>query len=324
MKKQETCTLSEAVEKIIKIQNLDITLASSKDDIKYSDFYLHQKRIELVLQLAASYYSLKMINDPNSMKAKNHLMSRRIRPETAFKFQIGYAPHPIYESKSIYSYNNNVNNDKKNNNKNNNYNNNIKSNNNDDNKNDNNINNNINSNIKVFESKSITGNLTAEGFNMAELVVAGLTIDASFYRNKNGENYKDKKDNNDNNNDNNNYDDNNDNNNNNNWKNEQYDRFRGRLMVPIKNENGVIIAFGGRTLDDVDTKSNEINTIKNGNSQSSFNENDDTKEHSSEDVGERSYQFSPENLAQIAAASNPSGKGRYTGNYSVCNFYAFL
>ena len=28
-----------------------------------------------------------------------------------------------------------------------------------------------------------------------------------------------------------------------------YDRFRGRLMVPIRNEQGVVVAFGGRALD---------------------------------------------------------------------------
>ena len=129
---------------------------------------------------------------------------------------------------------------------------------------------------------------------------------------------------------------NNDNSNNNNYNNngknsyksDQYDRFRGRLMVPIKNENGVIIAFGGRILDD--SSSNSVNTNSNNDDDNhdSMNNDIDSKEHSSQDGGEGSFQFSPENMAKLAAASSSTGRARYTGkliyflNYDI--YYSYL
>jgi hypothetical protein len=51
--------------------------------------YNQQKRIEQALSLAASYYSMKMVQDSGATLARSHLMKRKIRPSTAFKFQIG-------------------------------------------------------------------------------------------------------------------------------------------------------------------------------------------------------------------------------------------
>ena len=74
---------------------------------------------------------------------------------------------------------------------------------------------------------SLTYNLTSMGFEEGELVEAGLTVDSqsNYGRGDNltgdltGARYR------------------------------YYDRFRGRLMVPIRNEQGVVVAFGGRALD---------------------------------------------------------------------------
>ena len=74
---------------------------------------------------------------------------------------------------------------------------------------------------------SLTYNLTLMGFEEEELVEAGLTVDgqSNYGRGDNltgdltGARYR------------------------------YYDRFRGRLMVPIRNEQGAGVAFGGRALD---------------------------------------------------------------------------
>ena len=73
--------------------------------------------------------------------------------------------------------------------------------------------------------------ISAEGFTKEEITAAGLTVDPSAYTGIYGQerqtgNTRDA------------------------WRSLPYDRFRGRIMVPIKNENGVIIGFGGRVLDD--------------------------------------------------------------------------
>ena len=276
VKNQEKCSLLEATEKIRNLQNIDIIIENT-NDIKNNMIYNQQKRIELALKYATSYYSIKMVTDPSSVRAKNHLLSRRIKPETAFKFQIGYAPNPSFESRSPYSNSNS---------------------------NNNNI---IN---EKGEMRSLTANLTAEGFSLQELVIAGLTVDSSFYRNKENENDQYNKNENKNNIDN---IENYNKNSKNSYKNDQYDRFRGRLMVPIKNENGVIIAFGGRILDDLNTNSVNTNSDSDDDNHYDMNNEIDSKERSSHDGGEASFQFSPENMAKLAAASSSSGRARYTG-----------
>ena len=72
------------------------------DGGKASGLYNQQKRIENILKLAAVYYTSKMASDTNAMAARKHLISRKIRPDTAFKFQIGYAPRPTFPSGSPF------------------------------------------------------------------------------------------------------------------------------------------------------------------------------------------------------------------------------
>ena len=49
-----------------------------------------RNRQERILLLAAAYYTAKMMcDDPAARVAKRHILSRRLKPETAFRFQIG-------------------------------------------------------------------------------------------------------------------------------------------------------------------------------------------------------------------------------------------
>ena len=94
----EMCSYREAVQKIVILEKLDISIENMSDGGKASGLYNQQKRIENILKLAAVYYTEKMASDPNAMAARKHLISRKIRPDTAFKFQIGYAPRPTFPS----------------------------------------------------------------------------------------------------------------------------------------------------------------------------------------------------------------------------------
>jgi DNA primase len=100
----EMCTFPEAVQKIVQLADLDVSIANMNDYGRASGLYDQQKRIEQVLKVATLYYSVKMVTDPAASLARKHLMSRRIRPETAFKFQIGYAPQPSFSSPSNSIY----------------------------------------------------------------------------------------------------------------------------------------------------------------------------------------------------------------------------
>ena len=80
------------------------------------------------------------------------------------------------------------------------------------------------------------------------------------------------------------------------WRTQLYDRFRGRLMVPIKNENGVVIGFGGRVLDGMDNSEDiELYSDSNG-----------------VDGVMNSESGGPQSLANLAAQSSSSGRGRFT------------
>lgn len=252
------CSYPEAIKKIIALRNLDITVENSPNYEVQNEVYSLQRRIELALKLATIYYSDKMVTDVNCGMATKHLQLRRIRPETAFKFQIGFAPQPTISSPSKY----------------------------------NNANNNNDNNINIDNMRSITANLTAEGFSMEELIAAGLSVDSSSYneydKDREKEKEKDK------------------------WSDKsrkptKFDRFRRRLMVPIKNENGVVIAFGGRILDDMNLENVPENFPGN-------------VLEDSEDHGKYSF-LTPENLAQLAAASSSSGRGRYTGKLLILLYH---
>ena len=67
-----------------------------------SGLYSQQKRIELALKLATIYYSTKIIESSSGNLAKQFLMKRRIKPETAFKFKIGFAPNPTFAQNTVY------------------------------------------------------------------------------------------------------------------------------------------------------------------------------------------------------------------------------
>ena len=88
--------------------------------------------------------------------------------------------------------------------------------------------------VNSSHPSSLTYNLTMMGFEESELVEAGLTVDGQSNYGRGDHltgyltgarydltvaRYR------------------------------YYDRFRGRLMVPIRNEQGVVVAFGGRALD---------------------------------------------------------------------------
>ena len=100
----EKCSFLEAVQKIVQLGNLDLTIVNTNDNGRMSGLYDQQKRLEQILKIATLYYSVKMVSDTGASKARKHLMSRRIRPDTAYKFQIGYAPQPAYSSSSNSMY----------------------------------------------------------------------------------------------------------------------------------------------------------------------------------------------------------------------------
>jgi DNA primase len=83
--------------------NLDINIENMNDYGRSSGLYNEQKRIEKALAMAATYYSHRIASDVTAGTARKHLMARRIRPDTAFKFQIGYAPHPSFSTSSSNS-----------------------------------------------------------------------------------------------------------------------------------------------------------------------------------------------------------------------------
>ena len=102
VQKLEMCSYKDAVQKIVLLEKLDINIENTNDGGRASGLYNQQKKIENILKLAAIYYTSKMGSDPNAMAARKHLISRKIRPDTAFKFQIGYAPRPTFPSGSPF------------------------------------------------------------------------------------------------------------------------------------------------------------------------------------------------------------------------------
>ena len=137
---------------------------------KEAEILRQRKRLEEAMTMAAQFYSVKLLGDAKAGSARTHLIQRRIRPQTAFKFQLGYAP--------------------------------------------------------TGGPFSLTANLTAEGFTIDELVTAGLSVKGDRERTKPGiVQLKDP------------------------FAENNFDRFRDRIVVPICNAQGTVVAFGGRLLD---------------------------------------------------------------------------
>ena len=186
VREMEQLSFTEAIIKTLSLSGLgnasSLAALSSPADLQLSKEEIEQfrrrARIEETLQRAADFYASKLLGDVKAGAARTHLINRRIRPQTAFRFQLGYAP--------------------------------------------------------AGGSASLTANLTASGFSIDELVSAGLTIKgdrdrplvggaasaaslAAAAARNNAEN--------------------------------NFDRFRDRLMVPIFNAQGKVVAFGGRLLE---------------------------------------------------------------------------
>ena len=49
-------------------------------------------RIALAIKLAAEFFERRIHEDPRAGGARAHLISRKIKPQTTVKFQIGFAP----------------------------------------------------------------------------------------------------------------------------------------------------------------------------------------------------------------------------------------
>ena len=125
-------------------------------------------------------------------------MARKIRPEIAFKFQLGYAP-PSYGPDSLI------------------------------------------------------GNLTAAGYTSNDLVMAGLAIDRTNDDTKStttigsSSSYSSYK------------------------KATIYDRFRDRLMIPIRDPDGKVIGFGARVLQDGESSSSSSSLSRSNEQQKQLN-----------------------------------------------------
>ena len=92
----EHLTFNEAVVKTLSLAGVsDISeletgnTVQSREDLEQ---LRRRNRMELALRLAVRFYSTKLLGDAKAGSARTHLIQRRIRPQTAYKFQIGYAP----------------------------------------------------------------------------------------------------------------------------------------------------------------------------------------------------------------------------------------
>lgn len=191
VKEVEGLSFIEAVHKTLAMTGLDSDLDSlmmaGRTDAEIR-FMNERKRLEEIMRKAANFYCRRIVEDSKAGSARRHLMSRKIKPETAFKFEIGYAP-------SGY-----------------------------------------------VMSESLVANFTAEGYTVDELVKAGLAVDTGAYKQPQQQEDTSKR--------------NDINVSRSKWNITNasnrlvYDRFRDRLVVPIKSPQGVVIGFGGRYLID--------------------------------------------------------------------------
>ena len=292
VERQERCTFPEAVQHVVDIVGLDVVITNDRRDGAdggaggaAAEQQAAMKRLEATLAVAAKYFTVQIMGarDSGAAAAKKHILARRIRPETAFKFQIGYAPlHPAYRQSPLPLSGPSES---------------------------------PPSDDPSTEShaRSLTYNLTASGFDVTDLVASGLTIDnlaqtkvrpctQSSYLDpdlsspmpRSGQTYnKDPADLA--------------------KRYRFYDRFRGRLMVPIRNEHGVVVAFGGRVLDiysDKGVAGASAGAVAAGGGEE-INENDPTnlaKMVAAANEKARANAFPPPPAAAAAAASSAVAK----------------
>ena len=93
----ESLSYSEAVVKVLSLSGLaeakDFSLENDKSFSKQEiEMFRKRARIEEALAKAASFYASRLLNDARAGSARGHLMTRKIKPQTAFRFQIGYSP----------------------------------------------------------------------------------------------------------------------------------------------------------------------------------------------------------------------------------------
>ncbi len=223
VQEMEIITFPEAVLKVLEIAEpsigsvkaLWLESEGAEGGRKYTkqelEFYKQKERINEALNKAALFYSAQLIQNPRAGGARNHLIGRKVTPESIYKFGIGYAPSAAAAAMAAAK--------------------------------------------GLPCGGTLSANLTRQGFTVDELVSAGLSMISTNNFNtssstgsstststssssstvigdsagKNGSNSV-----------------------------ELYDRFRDRLMVPIRSPQGQVLGFGGRSLGTVQntTRSN--------------------------------------------------------------------
>lgn len=113
-----------------------------------------RERLREVMSAAATYYHNQLLHSPAGEEARAYIRHRGLTPETAERFQLGYAPD---------------------------------------------------------QWEALKGHLLGRGYALADLTAAGLVVEREDGSGS-------------------------------------YDRFRHRLMIPIRDSGGQVIAFGGRVL----------------------------------------------------------------------------
>lgn len=151
----EQLTFIDAVKKIISLADLNV---ETLDMVKRSDeelrFIAQRSRLELLLKKASRFYSSRIISDNKAGIARRHLMSRKIRPEIAFKFEIGYAPLSsggVGKIPFLFLFTHSL------------------------------------THLQVYSlilvaAGGLISNLTAEGFTLKEIINAGLAIDSDTFQ----------------------------------------------------------------------------------------------------------------------------------------------
>eukprot|EP00597_Dinobryon_sp_UTEXLB2267_P002636 CAMPEP_0170067252 /NCGR_PEP_ID=MMETSP0019_2-20121128/6675_1 /TAXON_ID=98059 /ORGANISM="Dinobryon sp., Strain UTEXLB2267" /LENGTH=479 /DNA_ID=CAMNT_0010274607 /DNA_START=205 /DNA_END=1644 /DNA_ORIENTATION=- len=191
-----------------KVESLSIKLEASAKVAEVEDSAAieeNKKQQRVLLKEASRHYTSQLLSSGDSIRARNYLKNRKISPETAMHFEIGYAPPAtvwdrflILESLNTSSTYSIINESQM-----------------------------LQSRSKSFVDTAYSpSSLTAlflkeANWNtsiLGDLVQIGLVVNATFQSEEQSLQYR------------------------------IYDRFRDRLMIPIRNEDGEVVAFGGRLL----------------------------------------------------------------------------